>query len=329
MDGHTEEKTLSAARPELTVVIPVFNEEGNLDDLYRRLVDTLESYGKTYEILFVDDGSMDRSFDQLEQLYQQHPTTVRVVRFVRNFGQQMAISAGLQYARGNVVVLMDADLQISPEDIPKLVNKLDEGYDIVYGIRTQRVGSLLRRIGSWGMSHLLYRITGLDVPDGASGFTALDRRFVNKINLFNERTKYFSGLFAWLSYGRWASVPVRHSARNAGRTKYNVAQLIALSLTFICNFTVLPLRLALYLGCLLAAVSGPILCWCLIAQIAGWSGRDNSMCLIVSGITFLSSVQLMAMGVIGEYVGRIYREVRQQPPFVVDKVLEQDTPTAR
>lgn len=311
----------TTCKPELTVIIPVFNEEGNLDDLYTRLVDTLDGYGKTYEVLFIDDGSTDRSFDQLKELHDQNDV-VRVVRFLRNFGQQMAISAGFQYARGDTIVLMDADLQISPEDIPKLVDKLAEGYDIVYGIRTQRVGSWLRRLGSWGMSHMLYRITGLDVPDSASGFTALDRKLVNKINLYNEKTKFFSGLFAWLSYGRWSAVPVTHSKRNAGHTKYNVAQLVALTLNFVCNFTVLPLRLALYLGCLISGVSGMSLCWFLLARIAGWAGDDNATWLMLSGITLLSGVQLMAMGVIGEYIGRVYSEVREQPSFVVDDVLE-------
>lgn len=314
----------TTGRPELTIVIPVFNEEGNLDDLYHRLVGTLDVYGKPYEVLFIDDGSTDRSFDQLKDLHARNKM-VRVVRFLRNFGQQMAISAGFQYARGDKIVLMDADLQTSPEDIPKLVDKLADDYDIVYGIRTQRVGSLLRRVGSWGMSHMLYRVTGVDVPDSASGFTALDRRLVNRINLYNEKTKFFSGLFAWLSYGRWSSVPVRHSKRNAGRTKYNVAQLVALTLDFVCNFTVLPLRFALYIGCLIAGVSSLALCWLVVAQLAGWAGDDSSTWLILTGVTLLSGVQLMAMGVMGEYIGRVYREVREQPSFLVDEVLEQDT----
>jgi glycosyltransferase involved in cell wall biosynthesis len=313
----------SADRPELTVVIPVFNEEGNLDDLYSRLVDTLDAYGKTYEVLFIDDGSTDRSFEQLAELHARSEA-VRVVRFLRNFGQQMAISAGFQYARGGTIILMDADLQISPEDIPKLVDKLAEGFDIVYGIRTQRVGSWLRRLGSWGMSHMLYRVTGLDVPDSASGFTAIDRRLVNKINLYNEKTKFFSGLFAWLSYGRWAAVPVRHSKRNAGDTKYNVPQLVALTLDFICNFTVLPLRLALFIGCLIAGTSILAIGGLLVARLAGWTCADYATWIMLSGVTLLSGVQLMAMGVIGEYIGRVYREVRQQPSFVVDEVLEQD-----
>ena len=182
-------------RPELTVMVPVYNEEGNLDQLHERLVKTLDEYGKSYEVLFIDDGSTDRSYERLKTVFERNPR-VRVLRFARNFGQQLAIMAGFHHARGDVVVLLDADLQVMPEEIPLLVNKLAEGYDIVYGIRQRRKDPLVRRVGSWCMSHLLYRVTGINIPDGASAFTALDRKFVDTINLYNEKTRYLSGLFA-------------------------------------------------------------------------------------------------------------------------------------
>ncbi|HIJ65314.1 MAG TPA: glycosyltransferase family 2 protein [Candidatus Hydrogenedentes bacterium] len=311
------------ARPDLSVVIPVFNEEDNLQILYERLTSTLKDCGKTYEILFVEDGSTDASFDALKRLFE-GDAAVRVIRFARNFGQQMAISAGFQHASGNAVVLLDADLQVAPEEIAKVVDKLREGYDIVYGVRTHRIDPLLRRVGSWCMSHLLYRITGIDVPDSATGFTALDRRFVESINLFNDKSKYLSGLFAWLSYGRYGEVPVAHAARRAGKSKYTLPQLIALGLNFICNFTMMPLRFAFYVGWVFALPSGAALLWLAATRLLGFEGADNDTWLIVLAIAFFAGVQLVSIGILGEYLGRVYREVREQPPFVVREVLDHE-----
>lgn len=315
----------SAHPVKLSIIVPVFNEEANLPTLYERLRNTLANYDRSYELLFVDDGSTDNSFGLLRGLFEADPT-IRVIRFARNFGQQMAVSAGLQYARGDVVVLLDADLQVAPEEIPKLADKLAEGHDIVYGIRTKRTGSLVRRIGSWGMSHLLYRITGIDMPDSASGFIAVNRRFANTINLFNEKSRYLSGLFAWLSYGRWAAVPVRHQERHAGESKYSVTQLIALTLNFICNFTVLPLRLSLFAGILFMILSVLGILTLLGAHLQLGQASHFDAWLIVSAVAFFAGVQLAALGILGEYMGRVYREVKEQPAFVVREVLDHETP---
>jgi len=315
-------------RPEITVVIPVCNEEANLNPLYERLAALLGSYGRTYEILFIDDGSTDGSFDVLKRLYE-GDAAVRVIRFARNFGQQMAISAGLTYARGQVVVLLDADLQTPPEAIPTLVEKLEEGYDIVYGVRTRRLDSLLRRVGSWCMSHLLYRVTRIDVPDSATGFAALDRRFVESIKLFNEKSKYLNGLFAWLSFGRHAAVPVEHAARERGQTKYSVSQLAALALNFVCSFTMLPLRFAFYVGGAVTVASGLALIWLAAARVIGPVSPGHAAWLIVSAVGLFSGVQLISIGVLGEYLGRVYREVREQPPFVVRETLDREEDAGR
>jgi len=310
-------------RPDLSVVVPVYNEAENLFPLHDRLTETLGRYGKSYELLFIDDGSTDGSFESLRELYERDDT-VRVIRFARNFGQQMAISAGLQSARGNVVVLLDADLQVSPEEIPKLVDKLREGYDIVYGVRAHRIGPLWRRVGSWCMSHLIYRVTRIDVPDSASGFNALDRRFVETINMFNERSRYLSGLFAWLSYGRAASVPVSHYARQAGHTKYGLTKLVGLTLNFVCNFSVLPLRFALYVGGLIVIAAGLGLVWLAVDWAMCITGNANATAVLIAVIALFSGTQLVSIGIIGEYLGRIYQEVKEQPPFVVHEVLDRN-----
>ena len=313
------------AYPVLSVVIPVFNEQDNIDRLYEGLCASLKAYGKSYELLFIDDGSRDESFDRLKAIHRDDPR-VRVVRFVRNFGQQLAVSAGLRYALGDVVVLFDADLQTLPKDIPLLVDKLAEGYDIVYGVRERRQDALIRRVGSWVMSHLLYRITGIDVPDSASGFIALDRKFVDSINLFNDKSKYLSGLFAWLSYGRWASVPVSHQARQAGDSKYTIRKLVGLTLTFVCNFSEWPLSFASYIGGVLIlagllALAVVAACWVLPPappSLPIWA--------LTAVITLFSGVQLASIGVLGEYLGRVYTEVKERPAFVVRELLNDHPP---
>jgi len=308
---------------DLSVVVPMFNEEENVEYLYQRLTDTLKSYGKSYEIVFVEDGSTDGTFTLLQDLYERDPA-VRVIRFARNFGQQMATAAGLRYARGEVIVLIDADMQTAPEDIPMLVDELAKGYDIVYGVRQKRRDPLWRRLGSWGVSHMLYRVTGVDVPDSASGFIALDREFVNHINLFNEKAKFLSGLFAWLSYGRCGAVPVSHSPRHAGESKYGFTKLAASALNFICNFTAMPLHLALYFGWLVLVLSFLGFLVLVATRLLGSTVLNEPTWFLVAVVAFFSGVQLISVGVLGAYLGRVYREVKEQPAFVIRELLERD-----
>lgn len=321
----TSTSTLATTPPvpvvDITVMVPVFNEEGNLDILYERLTRTLKSYGKSYEIVFIDDGSTDRSYEMLKGLHAKDPA-VRVVRFLRNFGQQSAIAAAFSYARGSAIIQMDADLQISPEEIPPLVDKLNEGYDVVYGLRVERHDSLIRRVGSWGMSALLYRFMKMDIPDGATGFLALSGDFARHISLFNEKSKYFNGLYAWLSYGRWAAIPVSHSPRHSGKSKYTIRQLVTLTLNFVCNFTLVPLRISLHMGwfCMLLSVIGAI-----VLGIGAFGIEIQSIWILANVIVFFSGVQLFTIGILGEYIGRIFTEVKEQPDFVVWEVLDHDT----
>lgn len=319
----------STEAPGITVIIPLLNEEGNLALLHRRLTESLEGYGRPYELLFIDDGSTDGSFGVLTGLHARD-ARIRVVRFYRNFGQQAAIQAGFLYARGQVIVLIDADLQTRPEEIPILVDKIGEGYDIVYGIRQRRRDPLLRRLGSWGMANLLYRITGIDVPDAASGFIALDRRLVDHLNRIGERSRYFSGLFAWLSYGRWAAVPVSHEPRHAGQTKYTLRKLVRITLDFVCNFSELPLKFAGYAGVMLVGASVVAL----VALLgAGWAGLETSWlqtALLIDAVAFFSGVQLVFMGILGEYLARVYIEAKGRPSFLISEVVgTPDSPVAQ
>lgn len=305
----------SDSRPAISVLVCAFNEEGNVELAHRRLTDTLAAYGKPYEIVFVEDGSTDRTFEILKGIHDKDPA-VHVVRFARNFGQQMAVAAGLKYARGDVVVLIDADLQNAPEEIPLLVDTLAQGYDIVYGVRRERRDPLWRRMGSWGVSYLLYRLTGIRIPDSASSFIAIDRRLVDHINLYQDKTKYFSGLFAWLSYGRCGAVPVSHAPRHAGQSKYTLAKLVRTALNFMCSFTELPLHLAFYAGWLIVGMAG--LAALGLAVTTSW--RPLAWMAVL--VSFFGGVQLVSVGILGQYLGRVYREVREQPAFVVSEILD-------
>lgn len=313
----------TAHAPQLSVVVPVYNEEGNLLHLYERLTGALDAFGRSYELLFIDDGSKDASFDRLSELHAKDER-VRVVRFARNFGQQMAVQAGLDFSSGDAVVLIDADLQTHPEDIPTLVERLDDGYDIVYGVRERRRDPLFRRLGSWCMSHFLYRITGIDVPDSASGFLALDRRFVDSLKLYGERSKYFSGLFAWLSYGRWAFVPVNHSPRQSGDSKYSLFKLVGLTLNFVCSFSELPLRLATYAGGLFAGLGVLEVMIVSVLWLVSFGPPAADVWILAGVLAVFSGVQLLCLGIMGEYLARIYTEVKERPPFVVREVLGHD-----
>jgi glycosyltransferase involved in cell wall biosynthesis len=305
--------------PSITVVVPVYNEAGCLTELHERINSTLGGYGAPYELLFVDDGSQDGSWELLRRFHEKD-AGVRVVRFVRNFGQQMALSAGLSFARGNTIVLIDADLQTAPEDIPKLVDKLSEGYDIVYGVRRKRKDPWYRRAGSWVVSWALRRLTDIDIPDSATGFLALDRRLVDHTKLFCEKTKFHSGTFAYLSYGRWSSITVEHYKRSAGTSHYSFFKLVQGTLDFFCNYTQLPLRLPTYLG-LAAGVGGAVF---FVMGVSLWVGGrpESGEVMILGALGIVGGMVLFCMGMLGEYVGRIFTEVKERPPYVVSEVLE-------
>jgi dolichol-phosphate mannosyltransferase len=290
--------------------------------LWAELHPVLEGLGETYEVVFVDDGSTDGSRAFLSDLHGQDHH-VRVVRFVRNFGQQMANTAGLHFARGRAVVLMDADLQSPARYIPDLLAKLREGYDLVYGKRVKLTGPLYRRIGTRIANWLIVKMTGADMPDSSSGFLALDEGLVRNVNHYQERSRYLSGLFAWLSYGRSTWIPVERRPRKHGDSKYSFFSLAAIVLTFIARFSTRPLHLALWAGSAVITIAALLgLLWIVLFVTQGWAVSQTA--LLASVILFSNGLVLIALGVMGDYVGRIYGEVREQPAYLVAEVLEQD-----
>lgn len=308
--------------PDISVIIPVYNEEGNLDALRAELWPVLEGLGESFEVLFVDDGSTDGSPVILRRFAEEDPR-IRVIRFARNFGQQMANTAGLRHARGCAVIIMDADLQTPAEHIPELLAKLREGYDIVYGRRERTHDPLYRRWGSRAAGFLINKTTGFRIPDSASGFVALDERLVKTVNRYNDRSRYLSGLFAWLSYGRYASIPVKRRPRFHGESKYNVFQLIKIVLNLITTWSNRPLQLVFVAGVVYTAIGLLIgLRWLQLLFTSGWAAAEPALFTLI--LVSLGCTILLGLGILGEYVGRIYGEVRQHPPYIIADIYGAD-----
>jgi len=301
---------------DLSIVIPVFNEEGNLEELHQRLSKVIKSLGKTYEIILVDDGSRDKSFEVMKNLSQRDENVVSV-QFTRNFGQHPAIAAGLTQAFGNVVVIMDADLQNPPEEIPKLLSGIEQGYDLVFGVRKQRKDNPVRRIGSFFADLILKALLG---PQGnVSAFLAVRRPFVEAFNSCPERNKFFTAMFTWLG-AKSTNVEVEHSARFAGKTHYSIRKLAQLLISMTVSFSEYPLRLTSWIGFVVSliglALTAKVIIQWLFLQVAV-QGYASTFAAIV----FFGGVQLLFLGVIGEYLARVHIESRRRPDYLIRTVL--------
>lgn len=317
---------------ELSVVVPVYNEEPCLEELHRRLTAVLQKTVATYEILFVNDGSTDRSLEILRALHQHDPTHVRVLSFSRNFGHEAASTAGLQYARGRGVVLMDADLQDPPEVIPQLVERWREGYDLVYAQRASREReTFLKRATSYLYYRVMRRLASLDLPRDTGDFRLMDRKVVDAFNQCPERNRFVRGLICWVGF-RQTGIRFHRKPRYAGKTKYNYFKLMRLAVDSIVAFSIVPLRLATLIGAVVGAGSFVLFLAVLAEKLRGESPQPG-YALLGTGILLLGSVQIFLLGIIGEYIGRIYQEAQRRPLFVIAEQLEgapckQETPPA-
>lgn len=299
---------------ELSVVVPVFNEEENLPELYRRLTAVLGTAASSWEILFVDDGSRDRSWEIIRGLAENDPH-VRGLRFSRNFGHQMAFAAGLDHARGQAVVIMDADLQDPPELIPQLLAKHTEGFEVVYAVRTARHGeTFFKRLTAKLFYRLLARITSVQIPLDTGDFRLMGRRAVEAFRRLPERHRFTRGLVAWLGFPQ-TGVPYERAPRHAGTTKYPLRKMLRLALDAITSFSHVPLQLATWLGFIVSGFAFFYILVVIALKFAGisWPGYTS----IMAAILFLGGVQLVMVGLLGEYVGRIYDEVKHRPLYLV------------
>ncbi|MCA9521442.1 MAG: glycosyltransferase family 2 protein [Myxococcales bacterium] len=304
--------------PYFSAVIPVFNEEGNLPELHRRLRTAFEAIGRSYEIIFVDDGSRDASFDVLRRLHDSDPN-VRVLKFSRNFGHHLAITAGVDAARGEAVIMMDSDLQDLPEEIEKLHDKFLEGYDVVFGIRQNKRHSVFKRVTSKVFTTLINRMIRGTHSINTHIFRIVRRNVIDVLKSCREQHRFIVGLISWAGF-RQIGVPVEHGARFAGETKYSLGKMIRLALNSITSFTHVPLQLATYLGTIVSGASFLFLLYIVLRKlifdtaITGWTS-------LMVAILFFSGVQLFCLGLIGEYLGRTYSEAQRRPLYIVDVEL--------
>jgi len=308
-----------APAPEISVVIPVFNEEENLRELGERLIRTLTGMGRPFEIIFVDDGSTDGSWQLLADLNQQYPQNIRALQFHRNFGQHQAIFAGFQASRGQVMVTLDADLQNPPEEIPRLVAKLDEGYDTVGGWREDRQDSIFRRLPSQLVNTVMSRVTGVKLRDYGCMLRAYRRSVVDSINQCQESSSFIPAL-ANLFAQRVAEIPVGHAERERGKSKYGIFKLLRLNFDLMTGFSNLPIHLVGFMGVSIAFLGLLFGFFLIIRRIFVGPEVEGVFTLFAILFVFVG-LNTLGLALIGEYVGRIYREVRGRPRFVIRQTL--------
>jgi polyisoprenyl-phosphate glycosyltransferase len=312
-------KPLSTSRLEYSVVIPVFNERENLDELCTRLVAVMCKLSGNFEIIFVDDGSTDDSFRILESFHARF-RFVKVLRFSRNFGHHIAITAGIDRAVGDAVILMDADLQDQPEEIPKLLARFHEGVDVVYGTRAKRRDSLPKRVTSALFVSLLNAATGSRYAMNSAVFRVLSRQVVEELKACREVSRFVIGLICWLGFTQ-DGVEVEHGSRFAGSTKYNTFKLVRLAFDAIMSFSYAPLRLATYVGCFVATI-GLLTGVAVVVRKVFFGIPVMGYASLMVALLLLGSIQLLVVGLVGEYVGRIFTEVQGRPLYVVSKALD-------
>jgi dolichol-phosphate mannosyltransferase len=301
-------------QPELTVVIPAFNEEANLRPMFDRLVAALETEVEGLEIIFVDDGSSDGTWKGISDLAAVDGR-VRGVRFARNFGHQAAVTAGVDVARGRAVVLIDADLQDPPEIIPEMIGKWREGFEVVYAQRETREGETLFKKASAALFYrVLHRVTDVDIPVDTGDFRLMGPRALEAFRALPERNRFIRGLVSWIGFPQ-TGVRYHREARHAGETKYPLGKMMRFALDALTSFSFLPLRVATFLGFAASAFSFLYILVVLVLKAVGisWLGYTSLM----ASILFLGGVQLIMIGVLGEYIARIFDEVKRRPLYLV------------
>ncbi len=308
----------------LSAVVPVYNEEGGLAELHRRLTAVLGGLDLGYELVLVNDGSRDRSAELLDQMARRD-SAVRVVHFSRNFGHQAAVAAGLAHARGEAVVVLDADLQDPPELIADLLARWREGYHIVYAKRRKRRGEpLSKRFFAWAFYRVVRSMTDVELPTDTGDFCLMDRQVVDLLNRMPERNRYIRGLRAWVGF-RQTAVEFDRAQRFAGDVKYTFRKSLGLALNGIFGLSKAPLRLATWLGLSISAGSFLMAIWAVYQKLSGGYTVPGWASIVVI-LLFLGGVQLLTIGVIGEYLGRVYDEVKQRPLYVVSRTSGDATP---
>jgi len=303
----------------LSIVVPCYNEEAVIAEFHRRVVASLAGIESDLEIIYTDDGSRDQTANILREL-QQKDRRVRVVSLSRNFGHQLAVTAGLEHARGDAVVIIDADLQDPPEVIPEMIERWRDGYQVVYGLRVRRAGeTTFKRWSAKLFYRLLNRLSEIEIPPDVGDFRLLDRQIVDVLLAMPERDRFLRGMISWVGFKQVAVIYDREP-RRAGTSKYPLMKMLGFALDSVISFSFAPLRLAIWVGFGAIAASFAGIIYALIIRlyttewVRGWAS-------IFTAILFLGGIQLITLGIVGEYVGRIYAEVKMRPLYVVRERL--------
>jgi dolichol-phosphate mannosyltransferase len=303
-------------RPTFSIVTSIFNEAKTLPELHRRVSEVMNSSGESWELILVDDGSTDGSTDLIRRLAREDPS-VRPVIFARNFGHQIGITAGLDHSLGQAVIIMDADLQDPPEVIFDLIAKWREGYEIVFAVRSEREGEGWFKLFTASLFYrLIARITDVEIPLDAGDFRLMDREVVNVLNRMRERHRFLRGMSAWVGFQQ-IGVPYRRAARFAGETKYPFQKMFKLAINAITGFSYFPLQLATYVGFVSAGISILSIPLVIAFRLLGSEQPLLGQATTLIAVLFLGGVQLISLGILGEYIGRIYDEARGRPLYIV------------
>jgi len=308
--------------PKFSIIAPIFNEAPNIPELYARLRHVMEQTGETWEIIMVDDGSQDGSTDLIHELNAQD-VRVRPVIFARNFGHQIAVTAGLDFSRGDAVVIIDSDLQDPPEVILDLIAKWREGYEVVFAIRSEREGeSWFKEFTASFFYRLIYRITDVDIPLDTGDFRLLDRKVVDVMGQMRERHRFLRGMSVWVGF-RQVGVTYKRAARFAGKTKYPLKKMIKFATDAVTSFSYFPLQLSMYLGFIAAGISILAIPVVIIMRASGSQAFFGQATTLLA-VLFLGGVQLISLGILGEYVGRLYDEAKGRPLYILRSAPNQD-----
>jgi polyisoprenyl-phosphate glycosyltransferase len=306
-------------RPTYSLIVPLYNEEATLPELVRRLTAVMDHLDAPSELLLINDGSQDQSLRLLRSFHQQDDR-ICYINFARNFGHQIAVTAGLNFVRGDMAVILDADLQDPPELIPELIQQWRSGFQVVYAQRTKRIQeSWLKRSCAYWFYRILRQLSDVDIPADAGDFCLLDRSVIDILNKMPERTRYLRGLRSWIGFNQTA-VPFSRDARFAGDVKYTFRKSLKLAMNGIVSFSQVPLRLSTYLGLFAALVSLImgllILYWRIFVPNSPLTGFTT----ILIAVFFLGAIQLVSIGILGEYIGRIYEEVKGRPLYTISEI---------
>ena len=304
----------------VSLVVPVFNEVQELAEFYKRATQALSALeGMAYEIVFVDDGSQDGSFAKLASFAQLNPN-IRVLKLSRNFGHQIAISAGIDHARGDCVVIMDADLQDPPEVVAAMIARWRDGFDVVYGVRSDRAGETPIKLATASMFYrLMGRLTNVHIPANVGDFRLISRRVVDQLKQLREKDRFVRGLVSWVGF-RQTGIVYKRDPRHAGETKYPFRKMLSFAFDGITSFSTLPLKIATWTGYAAAILAVLYLLSVFVQKMLGYT--VDGWATIMVAMLFMGAVQLICLGILGEYLGRVFNEVKPRPMYIIEEDLK-------